>query len=89
MEFLIRIIRCDCNRGILVYAGTNDIKYTTGCVLVSSQSYVTGNEVLTAATYTKDLLHNLYLFLYNIAIASKENNANNSSKKNDNKPLER
>ena len=76
-------------RGILIHAGSNNIKYTTGCVLVSSKSYETGDVVLKDSTNTKDLLHNLYVFLYDIAIAQKKNNANNSSKKDDNKPLEK
>ena len=77
-------------RGILIHAGSNNIKYTTGCVLVSSQSYITGNDNITKSQNTKNLLYNLYLFLYNIAIAPKENKANNKlSKKNENKPLEK
>lgn len=77
-------------RGILVHAGTKDISFTTGCVLVSSQSYITGNDNITKSQNTKNLLYNLYLFLYNIAIAPKENKANNKlSKKNENKPLEK
>ena len=77
-------------RFILVHAGTKDISFTTGCVLVSSQSYITGNDNITKSQNTKNLLYNLYLFLYNIAIAPKENKANNKlSKKNENKPLEK
>ena len=68
-------------RGILVHAGTKDIYFTTGCVLVSSQSYITGNDYKTKSQNTKNLLYNLYLFLYNIAIAPKENKANNKLKK--------
>ena len=77
-------------RGILVHAGTKDIYFTTGCVLVSSQSYITGNDYKTKSQNTKNLLYNLYLFLYNIAIAPKENKANNKlSQKKYNKPLEK
>lgn len=77
-------------RFILVHAGTKDISFTTGCVLVSSQSYITGNDNITKSQNTKNLLYNLYLFLYNIAIAPKENKADNKlSKKNENKPLEK
>ena len=77
-------------RGILVHAGTKDISFTTGCVLVSSQSYITGNDYKTKSQNTKNLLYNLYLFLYNIAIAPKENKANNKlSQKKYNKPLEK
>ena len=77
-------------RGILVHAGTKDISFTTGCVLVSSQSYITGNDYKTKSQNRKNLLYNLYLFLYNIAIAPKENKANNKlSQKKYNKPLEK
>ena len=47
-------------RFILVHAGTKDISFTTGCVLVSSLSYETGNVALTKSKEKKEILYNLY-----------------------------
>ena len=47
-------------RFILVHAGKRYIDDTTGCVLVSSLSYETGNEALTESKERKEILYNLY-----------------------------
>ena len=47
-------------RFILVHAGKRYIDDTTGCVLVSSLSYETGNEALTKSKEKKEILYNLY-----------------------------
>ena len=47
-------------RFILVHAGKRYIGDTTGCVLVSSLSYETGNEALTKSKEKKEILYNLY-----------------------------
>ena len=46
-------------RFILVHAGKRYIGDTTGCVLVSSLSYETGNEALTKSKEKKEILYNL------------------------------
>lgn len=47
-------------RFILVHAGKRYIDDTTGCVLVSSLSYETGNVALTKSKERKEILYNLY-----------------------------
>ena len=47
-------------RFILVHAGKRYIDDTTGCVLVSSLSYETGNVALTKSKEKKEILYNLY-----------------------------
>ena len=47
-------------RAILIHAGKRYIEDSTGCVLVSSLSYETGNVALTKSKEKKEILYNLY-----------------------------